>query len=146
MHIKEEQMALSSEILKDPKDIKQKFIGSFTKRQIICFSLAAVIGVPFYFMTRKSLGTDAAALLMMAIMLPFFFFAIYEKEGVHAEVLLVQMINMTFIRAGIRDYKPTTRYDEEKRIENMKKEVEALEEKRGKWKEGKKNSFKKNAH
>ncbi len=139
-------MALSSEVLKDPKDIKQKFIGSFTKRQIICFSLAAVIGVPFYFMTRKSLGTDAAALLMMAIMLPFFFFAIYEKEGVHAEVLLVQMINMTFIRAGIRDYKPTTRYDEEKRIENMKKEVEALEEKRGKWKDGKKNSFKKNAH
>ena len=136
-------MALSSDVYKDPKDIKQKFIGSFTKRQFICFSLAAVTGVPFYFMTRNTLGTDAAALLMMVIMLPFFFFAIYEKEGVPAEKLLIQMINMTFIRAGIRDYKSTTKYDEEKRIEKMKKEVEALEAKRGKWKESKKNSFKK---
>ena len=139
-------MAAPSEVLKDPKDIKQKFIGSFTKRQFICFSMAAIAGVPFYFMTRKTLGTDAAALLMMAIMLPFFFFAIYEKEGVPAEKLLIQMVNMTFIRAGIRDYKSTTKYDEEKRIEKMKKEVEALEAKRGKWKESAKSSFKKISH
>jgi hypothetical protein len=58
---------------KRPKGDQEKFIGNFTKRQVICFGAAAVVGVPFYLLTRKVIGTDVAALMMVAVMLPFFF-------------------------------------------------------------------------
>ena len=48
--------------------------------QIICFSGAAITGVPLYFLTKGVLGTQAAALIMVGVMLPFFFLAMYERE------------------------------------------------------------------
>ena len=59
-------MAIAVDVAKDPKAIKSKFIGNFTKRQVICFGAAAVVGVPFYLLTRKVIGTDVAALMMVA--------------------------------------------------------------------------------
>ena len=73
-------MAIAVDVAKDPKAIKSKFIGNFTKRQVICFGAAAVVGVPFYLLTRKVIGTDVAALMMVAVMLPFFFIAMYEER------------------------------------------------------------------
>ena len=52
MHIKDggdEPMAIAVDVAKDPKAIKSKFIGNFTKRQVICFGAAAVVGIPFHF-------------------------------------------------------------------------------------------------
>ncbi|MCR4745738.1 MAG: PrgI family protein [Lachnospiraceae bacterium] len=128
-------MAISVDVAKDPKAIKQKFIGSFTRRQFFCFSAAAVVGVPFYLMTRKSLGTDVSALMMVAVMLPFFFLGIYEKDGVPAEKYLMQIIEMKFLRPGIRRYEVVNLYEQLRKREKMKKEVEALEEKRKRRKE-----------
>ena len=130
-------MAISSDVAKDPKAVKTKFIGSFTKRQFICFVLAAIVGVPFYFMVRGSLGTDVAVLLMMAVMMPFFFAAMYEKDGVPAEKYLMQIISMRVLRPGIRRYKAENIYEEMMKREKMKKEVEALENKKHRWKESK---------
>ena len=48
-------MAIAVDVAKDPKAIKSKFIGNFTKRQVICFGAAAVVGVPFYLLTRNIL-------------------------------------------------------------------------------------------
>ena len=124
-------MAIAVDVAKDPKAIKSKFIGNFTKRQVICFGAAAVVGIPFYLLTRKVIGTDVAALMMVAVMLPFFFIAMYEKDG------------------GIRRYKVENLYEQLRERENMEKEVEALEAKQRKWKEertGKgEGSFKKEA-
>lgn len=128
-------MAIAVDVAKDPKAIKSKFIGNFTKRQVICFGAAAVVGVPFYLMTRKVIGTDVAALLMVAVMLPFFFIAMYEKDGVPAERYIKQVIEMKFIRPGIRRYKVENLYEQLREREKMKKEVEALESKQRKWKE-----------
>ena len=66
---------------KDLSKVKTKVALNLTKRQIICFSLAGVCGVPVYFLTKNSLGTDVAATLMVIAMLPFFFLAMYEKDG-----------------------------------------------------------------
>lgn len=44
-----------------------------TKRQLICFAVAAVIGVPVYFLTKSSLGISTAAMLMVVLMLPCIF-------------------------------------------------------------------------
>lgn len=129
-------MAITVDVAKDPKEIKSKFIGNFTKRQVICFGAAALTGVPVYLLARKVIGTDAAALLMVAVMLPFFFIAMYEKDGVPAEKYLKQIIEMKFIRSGIRRYKAENLYEQLRERENMEKEVEALENKQKKWKEG----------
>ena len=65
-------MAISVDVAKDPKAIKPKFIGFLTKRQVVCFSIAALCGIPFYLLVKNSVGTDIAVLLMIAVMLPFF--------------------------------------------------------------------------
>ncbi len=128
-------MAIAVDVAKDPKAIKAKFIGNFTKRQVICFGAAAIAGIPFYLLTRKAIGTDVAALLMVAVMLPFFFIAMYEKDGMPAEQYLKQIIVMKFIRPGIRRYKVENVYEQLRERENMEKEVENLERKRRKWKD-----------
>jgi hypothetical protein len=128
-------MAIAVDVAKDPKAIKGKFIGNFTKRQAVCFGAAAVVGIPFYILTKNIIGTDVAALLMVAVMLPFFFVAMYEKDGVPAERYLKQIIDMKFIRPGIRRYKVENLYEQLREQERLKKEVEALENKQKKWKE-----------
>ena len=128
-------MAIAVDVAKDPGAIKSKFIGNFTKRQVICFGAAAVVGVPLYLLTRKYTGTDVAALLMMAAMLPFFFIAMYEKDGQPAEKYLRDIIEMRFIRPGIRRYRVENIYGQLKEREIVEMEVKALESKQRKWKE-----------
>jgi len=70
---------------KDLTGIKTKIPLNLTKRQLICFSSAAVIGVPLYFLTRVSLGSSVAVLLMIGVMLPFFFLAMFERDGQPAD-------------------------------------------------------------
>ena len=74
-----------------PKDltrVKSKVAFNLTKRQLICFSLAALAGLPVYFLTRGAIGNSAVVLLMIGLMMPFFFFAMYERDGQPAEKLL----------------------------------------------------------
>ena len=128
-------MAIAVDVAKDPGAIKSKFIGNFTKRQVICFGAAAVVGVPLYLLTRKYTGTDVAALLMMAAMLPFFFIAMYEKDGQPAEKYLRDIIEMRFIRPGIRRYRVENIYGRLKEREIVEMEGKALESKQRMWKE-----------
>lgn len=73
---------------KDLSKVKSKIAFNLTKRQLICFGCAAVIGIPTYLFTRKTIGTDGAVFLMIGLMLPFFFLAMYEKDGQPAEKIL----------------------------------------------------------
>ena len=66
---------------KDLTDVKTKVAFNLTARQLICFSLAAVVGVPFYLLTRGILGTDVSAILMVTIMLPFSFLPCMRRTG-----------------------------------------------------------------
>ena len=70
---------------KDLNRVKTKVMFNLTKRQLICFVLAAAAGVPIFFLTKPSLGISTSAMLMVVIMLPFIFFALYEKDGQPAE-------------------------------------------------------------
>lgn len=44
--------------------------------------------LPVYFFTRGAIGNSAAVLLMIGLMMPFFFFAMYERDGQPAEKIL----------------------------------------------------------
>ena len=74
-------MAISVAVPKNLSGIKTKVAMNLTKRQLICFSCAGAVGIPFYIFSKGILGTQASALIMVALMLPFLFFAMYEKDG-----------------------------------------------------------------
>ena len=126
---KEQTMAISVPVPKDLSGIKTKVALNLTKRQIICFSGAAITGVPLYFFTKGVLGTQAAALIMVGVMLPFFFLAMYERDGFPAEKLLYFMIRQKILTPGIRPYKSENLYEQLEEREKIKKEVRYLEEK-----------------
>lgn len=77
---------------KDLTKVKTKLMFNLTKRQLICFSAAAVVGLPAYFLTRGAIGNTVSVLLMIGVMSPFFFFAMYEKDGQPAEKILKNII------------------------------------------------------
>ena len=57
---------------KDLSKIKTKFLFGLTRRQCLFFGLGAAVGLPVFFLLRKSVSSTAASLLMMGVMLPFF--------------------------------------------------------------------------
>ena len=96
-----------------PKDltrVKTKFLFNLTKRQVVCFGLGALVGVPVFFLTKGALGVSLAAALMIIVMLPFFMFALYEQHGQPLEVLLRHFIQARFIRPRTRVYETDNFY------------------------------------
>ncbi|MDL2258987.1 PrgI family protein, partial [Eubacteriales bacterium OttesenSCG-928-K08] len=73
---------------KDLTKVQTKVALNLTKRQLICFSIAAAIGIPIYFLTKGAVGSSVAVLFMIASMLPLFFFAMFERDGQPAEKIL----------------------------------------------------------
>lgn len=133
---------------KDLSKIKTKVALNLTKRQIICFSLAGVCGIPIYFLTKSFLGIDVAATLMIIVMLPFFFFAMYEKDGFPAEKILFHIIRQKFLRPGIRVYRSENIYDRIMEQDRLEKEGAKLEKKAKKAREARNpfHFFKKTQH
>jgi len=77
---------------KDLSKVRTKIIFNLTLRQIICFVLAAIVGFPFYFLTKGIIGVDVAATIMIVLMLPFFLLALYEKDGQPLEKIIINYI------------------------------------------------------
>ena len=97
-------MAHYVQIPKDLNDIKEKFIMGFTKRQVICFGIGLVTGVPLFFLTRNSLGTSGAIFAMGAVASPAVLCGLYRKNGVFLEKQ-AQYMREYFTRPRKRYYK-----------------------------------------
>ena len=122
-------MAISVAVPKDLSGIKTKVALNLTKRQLVCFGGAAAAGIPFYLVAKGVLGTQASALIMVALMLPFFFLAMYEKDGFPAERILYFMLRQKLLTPGIRPYKSENLYKKLEEREKLKREVCFLEQK-----------------
>ena len=122
-------MAISVAVPKNLSGIKTTVAMNLTKRQLVCFGSAGAVGIPFYIFTKGVIGTQASALIMVALMLPFFFLAMYEKDGFPAEKILYFMLRQKILTPGIRPYKSENLYRQLEEKERMKKEVRYLEEK-----------------
>ena len=122
-------MAIAVAVPKNLSGIKTKVAMNLTKRQLVCFGSAGAVGIPFYIFTKGVIGTQASALIMVALMLPFFFLAMYEKDGFPAEKILYFMLRQKILAPGIRPYKSENLYRQLEEKERMKKEVRYLEEK-----------------
>ena len=97
---------------KDLTKIKSKMLFGLTKRQLVYFG--------------------SAALCMILVMLPFFLFALYEKNGQTLEVILGHLIQCKFIRPKRRIYQTNNAYSALVRQAKLEKEVRAIAEKSGK--------------
>ncbi len=95
---------------KDLNRVKTKVALNLTRRQLICFSAAGLVGVPLYLLTRQGLGNDMAALLMVLVMLPLFAFALYEKDGMPLEAFIGNYIRVRFLYPRIRPYQTENFY------------------------------------
>ena len=87
-----------------PKDltrVKTKFLFNLTKRQLVCFGGGALVGVPLFFLLKGPLGNSSAAICMIVVMMPFFLFALYEKNGLPLEKYLLYFVRACFIRRRI---------------------------------------------
>ena len=83
-------MAAYISVPRDLTKVKSKVAFNLTKRQLVCFGTAALIGVPLFFVLRDSGGNTAATLGMMAVMLPAFFLGMYEKKrSAHGKAAVV---------------------------------------------------------
>ena len=94
----------------DLSKIKTKMAFNLTKRQLLCFGAAAAVGIPTYIFIRTAIGNSAAMLIMIALMLPLFFVAMYERDGLPAEKVARNIIRTMFIRPGKRPYKTENFY------------------------------------
>ena len=108
---------------KDLTKIRSKMLFGLTKRQLVCFGSAALIGVPLFFLSKGSLGVTTAALCMILVMLPFFLFAMYERNGQSLEVFLGHLIQNKFIRPKERIYQTNNLYSALIRQSRLEKEV-----------------------
>ena len=122
-------MASYISVPRDLSKVKTKVFMNLTKRQILCFGAGALIGVPVFFLLKSSGNLSLAALGMMAVMLPLFFLAMYEKDGQSLEVVAGQVIRCMFLRTKERPYQTNNFYVALERQAQAEKEVKAIVQK-----------------
>ncbi len=111
---------------KDLSKVKTKVAFNLTKRQIICFAAALILGLPLFFLLKDSAGTSAATLAMIVVMLPCFLMAMYEKHGQPLEVVAKNIIQTKFVRPKERPYQTENFYAVLEKQRKLEKEVSAI--------------------
>lgn len=93
-------------IPKNLSRIQSKILFGMTKRQVICFG--------------------AATLCMILVMLPFFLFAMYEKNGQTLDVFLGHLIQNKFILPKVRIYQTNNLYSAQVRQSQLEQKVKRI--------------------
>lgn len=115
-------MAMYISVPRDLTRVKTKVFFNLTKRQLICFSIGAAIGLPVFFLLKAvAANISFATLGMLGVMMPAFMMAMYEKNGQPLEKIMKHYIEAMFVRPKVRPYKTNNYY---KLIEQIGKEVE----------------------
>ena len=96
---------------KDLTKVKTKVMFNLTRRQLVCFTAGALVGVPLFLWLREPAGNSMAAMCMMLVMLPFFLLAMYEKNGQPPEKLIRNIVQVCFLRPKQRPYRTNNFYD-----------------------------------
>ena len=127
-------MAAYISIPRDLTRVKSKVFFGLTKRQLVCFGAAALIGVPAFFLMKRSGNTSLAVMGMICLCLPLFFLAMYEKDGLPFEKILMNMVRVKLLRPAIRRYEVENLYETGEEISHHGPEKGGR--KRGKEKQG----------
>jgi hypothetical protein len=101
-------------IPKDLKKVKTKVAFNLTKRQLIGFTIAGLVGIPVYLFTRKFVPNDIAVIFLIVSTLPIFFVTLFEKDGLTFEKYFKYIYLHKF-------YQPQKRVRKEVYLEQEKK-------------------------
>ena len=101
-------------IPKDLKKVKTKVAFNLTKRQLIGFTIAGLIGIPIYLFMRKVVPNDIAVIFLIVSTLPIFFITLFEKDGLSFEKYFKYIYLHKF-------YQPPIRVRKEEYLEKQKK-------------------------
>ena len=104
-------MAAFISVPRDLSKVKTKVFMNLTKRQLLCFGAGALIGVPLFFVLKSTGNISFAAMGMIVVMMPMFFLAMYEKDGLPLEKILWNIINVKFLKPSIRRYEVENLYE-----------------------------------
>lgn len=115
----------------DLDEVKVKLLFNLTKRQLICFAMAAVAGGAGYYLTKESIGASMAAFVLILAAMPFFLLAMYTKEGLPAEKIIWYAVRHKFIMKAERPRDTCTRFTREEERRKLEEEVRYLERKAG---------------
>ena len=102
-------------IPKDLKKVKTKVAFNLTKRQLIGFTLAGLVGLPVYLFIRKVVPNDIAVIFLIVSTLPIFFITLFEKDGLTFEKYFKYIYLHKF-------YQPQKRVRKEVYLERQKKD------------------------
>ena len=108
--------------VKVPKDlskVKTKVALNLTKRQLIGFSIAGLLGFPVYLLCKNFLSTDISMILMSIAVLPILFATLYEKDNLPFEKHLAYIVRFHKAKK-IRVYKARSIYNTDKEKDEIK--------------------------
>ena len=108
---------------KDLTKVKTKVMFNLTRRQLVCFTAGALVGVPLFLWLREPAGNSMAAMCMMLVMMPFFLLAMYEKHGQPLEKIVGNILKVAVIRPKQRPYQTNNFYAVLQRQANLDEEV-----------------------
>ena len=117
---------LYANVPRDLTRVKSKIFLNLTRRQLLCFGGAILIGLPLFFFVRRRAGTTAGSFVMIAVMLPFFFLAMYERNGYPAETVARHFVRARVRRPGKRIYRTDNVYAAAERAAFVRKEVNRI--------------------
>ena len=117
---------LYANVPRDLTRVKSKIFLNLTRRQLLCFGGAILIGLPLFFFVRRRAGTTAGSFVMIAVMLPFFFLAMYERNGYPAETVARHFVRARVRRPGKRIYRTDNVYAAAERAAYVRKEVNRI--------------------
>jgi hypothetical protein len=114
---------------KDLTKVKSKVLFGLTRRQLVCFGMAVLVGVSLFFLLRRTVNSSTVTVCMIVVMLPLFLLAMYERHGQPLEVIAGQIIQTVFIRPKERPYQTNNFYAAVERQIQVEKEVRRIVQK-----------------
>jgi len=97
-----------------PRDltvVKTKLMLGLTRRQLVCFGIAGAVGVPIFMAVNSTASSSVAMLCLIIAAFPAMVFAVYEKDGIPAEKMLLFFIRARVFFPTIRTYKVDNMYE-----------------------------------
>ena len=96
---------------RDMAAVKSRLLFGLTRRQLVCFGIAGAIGAPTFILVNGAAGSSVAMLCLIAVAFPAMVFAVYEKDGIPAEKMLLFFLRARFFFPAVRPYKVENMYD-----------------------------------
>ena len=92
------------EMMKDIRKYENKFLGPFTKRQIVCIGISLIYEVPFIIFF-KFIPIDTRCIIASILFIPMYFCGWQKKYGMPYEIYATRLIYRLFMVPAKRIYK-----------------------------------------